>query len=79
MSYRIIGHPTPRAEVSKVTGDEKYSVDAMLPGTLWAKTLRSPYPHARIVSIDVSRAHSAPGVHAVLTGNDVRGILDGRR
>ena len=43
MSYRIIGHPTPQAEGSKVTGDEKYSVDVMLPGTLWAKILRSPY------------------------------------
>jgi len=78
VSYRIIGHPTPQAEESKVTGDEKYSVDVMLPGTLWAKTLRSPYPHARIVRIDTSRAESAPGVHAVITGNDVRGILYGR-
>ncbi len=79
MSYRIIGHSIPRAEVAKVTGEEKYSVDAMLPGTLWAKTLRSPYPHARIVNIDTSRAESASGVHAVITGNDVRGILYGRR
>ena len=79
MSYRIVGHSTPRAEVAKVTGKEKYAVDAMLPGTLWAKLLRSPHPHARIVNIDTSRAESAPGVHAVITGNDVRGILYGRR
>ncbi len=79
MSYRIVGHSTPRAEFAKVTGEEKYSVDAMLPGTLWAKTLRSPYPHARIVGIDTSRAESAPGVHAVITRDDVRGILYGRR
>ncbi|NIO08107.1 MAG: molybdopterin-dependent oxidoreductase, partial [Deltaproteobacteria bacterium] len=79
MSYRIVGHSIPRAEVSKVTGEEKYSVDAMLPGTLWAKVLRSPHPHARIVSIDTSRAEAAPGVRAVITGSDVRGILYGRR
>jgi CO/xanthine dehydrogenase Mo-binding subunit len=41
--------------------------------------LRSPYSHARIVGLDTSRAEKAPGVRAVLTGNDVRGILYGRR
>ncbi|MBI2987642.1 MAG: xanthine dehydrogenase family protein molybdopterin-binding subunit, partial [Deltaproteobacteria bacterium] len=49
------------------------------PGTLWARALRSPYPHARIVHIDTSRAEKAPGVRAVLTGANVRGILYGRR
>lgn len=79
MAYRIIGHSIPRAEVSKVTGHEHYTSDVLLPGTLWAKALRSPYPHARIVHIDTSRAERAPGVRAVLTGADVRGILYGRR
>src|SRR5918994_3953756 len=80
MSYQIVGQPTPRTDnTGKVTGAARYTADVLLPGTLWAKTLRSPYSHARIKSIDVSRAEKAPGVRAVLTGNDVRGILYGRR
>src|SRR5262249_60515499 len=51
----------------------------LLPGTLWAKTLRSPHAHARITHIDTSRAEKAPGVRAVVTGADARGILYGRR
>ena len=80
MNYHVIGHSTPRTDnTGKVTGEARYTSDVLLPGTLWAKTLRSPYPHARILSIDTSKAENAPGVHAVLTGNDVRGILYGRR
>ncbi|MGH7771725.1 MAG: xanthine dehydrogenase family protein molybdopterin-binding subunit [Candidatus Binatia bacterium] len=80
MSYRIIGQPTPRTEVAgKVTGDARYTADVLLPGTLWAKVLRSPHPHARIIRIDTSRAEKAPGVRAILTGADVKGILYGRR
>ena len=80
MSYQVIGRSIPRTDnTGKVTGEARYTSDVLLPGTLWAKTLRSPYPHARIKSIDVSRAEKAPGVRAVLTGNDVRGILYGRR
>ena len=80
MSYQFIGHSTPRTDnTGKVTGEARYTSDVLLPGTLWAKTLRSPYCHARIKRIDVSRAEKAPGVRAVLTGNDVRGILYGRR
>ena len=80
VSYRVIGQPIPRSEVpGKVTGSERYTADVLLPGTLWGKALRSSYPHARIVRIDTSRAEKAPGVRAVLTGADVRGILYGRR
>ena len=80
MSYNFIGHSTPRTDnTGKVTGEARYTSDVLLPGTLWAKTLRSPYSHARIKHIDLSRAEKAPGVRAVLTGNDVRGILYGRR
>ena len=71
---------TPRTDnTGKVTGEARYTSDVFLPGTLWAKTLRSPHSHARIKRIDISRAEKAPGVRAVLTGNDVRGILYGRR
>jgi CO/xanthine dehydrogenase Mo-binding subunit len=80
LSYQVIGRSIPRTDnTGKVTGEARYTADVLLPGTLWAKTLRSPYSHARIKSIDVSRAEKAAGVRAVLTGNDVRGILYGRR
>ena len=80
MGYQIVGQSTPRTDnTGKVTGEARYTSDVLLPGTLWAKTLRSPYSHARIKHIDTSRAEKAPGVRAVLTGNDVRGILYGRR
>jgi CO/xanthine dehydrogenase Mo-binding subunit len=62
-----------------VTGATQYTADVALPGTLWGRALRSPLPHARIVRIDTSRAQQVPGVHAVLTGADVRGIRYGRR
>ncbi|MGE5218096.1 MAG: xanthine dehydrogenase family protein molybdopterin-binding subunit [Chloroflexota bacterium] len=80
MSYQVIGQPVPRVDnVGKITGEARYTSDVHLPGTLWAKTLRSPYSHARILRMDTSRAEKAPGVRAVLTGADVRGILYGRR
>lgn len=80
MGYQVIGQPIPRVDnVGKVTGEALYTSDVHLPGTLWAKTLRSPYSHARILQIDTSRAEKAPGVRAILTGKDVRGILYGRR
>ena len=80
MSFKIIGQSTPRTDnTGKVTGEARYTSDVLLPGTLWAKTLRSPFSHARIKGIDISRALKAPGVRAVLTGSDVHGILYGRR
>jgi carbon-monoxide dehydrogenase large subunit len=55
----------------KVSGKALYAADVLLPGMLWGKVLRSPYPHANIVSIDTTRARQVPGVHAVLTGQDL--------
>jgi CO/xanthine dehydrogenase Mo-binding subunit len=80
MEYTTIGQPTTRIEgQDKVTGALRYTADVALPGTLWGRALRSPLPHARIVRIDTSRAQQVPGVHAVLTGAEVRGIRYGRR
>jgi CO/xanthine dehydrogenase Mo-binding subunit len=80
MLYTTIGQPTTRVEgQEKVTGALQYTADVVLPGTLWGRALRSPYPHARILRIDTSRAQQVPGVYAVLTGADVRGIRYGRR
>ncbi|MPZ14193.1 MAG: molybdopterin-dependent oxidoreductase, partial [Chloroflexi bacterium] len=55
----------------KVTGRARYSADLRLPGMLWAKFVLSPYPHARIVHVDISAALKVPGVHAVITGQDI--------
>lgn len=80
VSYSVIGQPVPRTDgKEKVTGGARYAADVQLPGTLWGKVLRSPFPHAMIAHIDTSQAREVPGVHAVLTGQDVRGVLYGRR
>ena len=55
---------------AKVLGRAMYAGDIKIAGMLQGKVLRSPYPHARIVSIDVSEALALPGVKAVLTGID---------
>lgn len=71
--YSVIGRPIARPDgIDKVTGRGRYTADHPLPGTIWGKTLHSPYPHARIVSIDTSAAKALPGVHAVLTGADIQ-------
>jgi xanthine dehydrogenase D subunit len=57
----------------KVKGDFAYSSDLWAPFMLWGATVRSPYPHARIRAVDVSPALAVPGVHVVLTHEDVPG------
>ncbi|WP_326565570.1 xanthine dehydrogenase subunit D [Amycolatopsis rhabdoformis] len=57
----------------KVRGEFAYSSDLWHEDMLWGATLRSPHPHARIVRLDVSAALAQPGVHAVLTHEDVPG------
>lgn len=72
--YAVIGKRIPRVDArAKVTGEAKYAADFSLPGTLWCKILRSPYPHARILKIDTSKAEKLPGVRGVLTGKDFGG------
>ncbi len=69
--FDVIGKARRRVDGrSKVTGLTKFADDVALPRMLHAKLLRSPHPHARIDSIDVSRAAKHPGVHLVLTGRD---------
>ena len=78
--YTYVGKPIGRVEgPEKVTGAAHYPADVLIPGTLWCKALRSPMPHARIRSIDTSRAKQLPGVHAVITAADVSESLMGRR
>lgn len=79
VTYNVIGQPTRRVDgAEKATGHARYAADVLLPGTLWGKSLHSPYAHARIVRIDTTEARQVPGVHAVITGADVRAGLWGR-
>ena len=67
-TLKTIGHATPRIDtLQRVTGRAQYTDDVKLPGMLFARVLRSPHPHARIRSIDTSKALAMPGVKAVLT------------
>ena len=61
---------------AKVTGRSKYAEDFRAEGMLFARLLLSPYPHARIASIDTSAALAMPGVRAILTADEVPGPKD---
>ncbi|HWD03387.1 MAG TPA: xanthine dehydrogenase subunit D [Amycolatopsis sp.] len=58
----------------KVRGEFAYSSDLWHEDMLWGATLRSPYPYARITGIELTEALAVPGVHAVLTHEDVPGV-----
>jgi CO/xanthine dehydrogenase Mo-binding subunit len=69
-----IGEVVPRADgTPKTTGQFAYASDLWAAGMLWAHTVRSPHAHARIVEVDIAEALAMPGVHAVLTHDDVPG------
>src|SRR5215831_10198882 len=57
---------------AKIRGWAQYTADIELPGMVYAKVLRSIYPHARLVRVDASKAEKFPGVVAVLTRNDLK-------
>ena len=72
VEYNVIGKRPVRPDgVDKVTGRAEYGADVKLNGLLHAKVLRSPHPHARIRSIDTSKAEAYPGVKAVVTAKDL--------
>jgi len=65
--FSIVGKRTPRIDAyERVSGQAQYTGDIQLPGMLYARVLRSPHPHAKIVSIDTSKAERLPGVKAVV-------------
>ncbi|MEE8363082.1 MAG: xanthine dehydrogenase family protein molybdopterin-binding subunit, partial [Dehalococcoidia bacterium] len=67
----LIGSSLPKVDgVEKVTGHALFGADQRLPGMLQGAILRSPHPHANILSIDTSAAEALPGVHAVITADD---------
>jgi carbon-monoxide dehydrogenase large subunit len=73
LSFRSIGKPIPRNEDERLTtGRGRFSDDFSLEGQAYAVMLRSPHPHARILSMDVTRAKAMPGVLGVFTGKDCR-------
>lgn len=69
--FSIVGKRLPRTDaVAKATGSVQYLGDIKLPGMLVGKVLRSPFPHAKVKSIDKSKAEKLPGVEAVITVED---------
>lgn len=69
---RTVGsRPIRHDGVDKVTGRANFGADVDWPGMLHGRVLRSPHPHARIRSVDVSQAAALEGVHAVITGHDL--------
>jgi carbon-monoxide dehydrogenase large subunit len=78
-TYQVVGQAVPRLDgQAKVTGAARYAADVPAPDALWAKAVRSPYPHARLVRLDAAPALAVPGVQAVLTGADVPDVRIGR-
>ncbi len=74
MAHEVIGKPVQRYDLPpKLSGEAEYAADIYLPGMLHGKILRSPHPHARIISVDTSAAERLTGVHAVLTPFDAPG------
>ena len=71
-AYKTVGtRPIRHDGVEKVTGQARYGADISLPGMLYGKVLRSPHAHARVLSIDTSRAEAHPDVRAVATAADL--------
>src|SRR5215207_8398294 len=69
---KVIGKPFRKVDArSKCVGETRFADDISLPRMLYCKILRSPEPHARIKSIDTSKALALPGVYAVITGADL--------
>jgi xanthine dehydrogenase molybdenum-binding subunit len=65
--FSVVGKNIPRIDAyERVTGQAQYTGDIQLPGMLYARVLRSPHPHAKIIGFDASKAEKLPGVKAVI-------------
>ena len=74
----IIGKDVQRIDVrEKATGKAKYALDLTFPGMLTGKVLRSPYPHAKIINMDVSKSERLKGVEAILYRDNASKVLWG--
>ena len=68
MTLKVAGTDAPRRDLpAKLTGEARYTADLKLPGMLHAAILRSPHPHADILSVDTTAARQLPGVRAIIT------------
>jgi CO/xanthine dehydrogenase Mo-binding subunit len=75
--FKVIGTRPDRPDgIDKVTGRARFGADMVLPGMLTGRVLRSPHAHARIRSIDISKAEALPGVKAVVTRADFDAVPD---
>ena len=73
--FHIVNHSIPRRDGRvKVTGKAQFVADLRLIGMAYAKVLRSPFAHAKIISIDKAKAEAHPGVYCVVTGYDLDGL-----
>ncbi|GAH05708.1 unnamed protein product, partial [marine sediment metagenome] len=72
MEYDKVNKPIRRVDAyEKVTGKAKFGADLSFPNMLYAKVLRSKYPHARIVKVNIKEALACPGVKAVIRAEDM--------
>ena len=72
MKFSEVNKSVKRVDAyEKVTGKAKFAADLFFPNMLYGKVLRSKYPHARIVKIDIEKALAYPGVEAIITAEDV--------
>ena len=75
--FKVVGkRPIRHDGYDKVTGKAKYGADVQLPGLLHGNILRSPHAHAKILSIDTTRAEAHPEVRAVVTAKDLASVKD---
>jgi CO/xanthine dehydrogenase Mo-binding subunit len=73
--FQVVNHSVPRGDgIPKVTGAAMFVSDMIVDHMAWAKVLRSPFAHAKIVAIDTSEAEKHPGVIATLTGYDLKDL-----
>ena len=73
--FSSVGYPETRIDGDeRVTGSAKFTHDMQLPGMLYGKFLRSPYAHAQIKSVDVSKAEAFPGVRLIMTKENTEDI-----
>src|SRR5437016_10491037 len=71
-AFSVVGKSLTKPDAyAKVSGQTKFADDLALPRMLFGRILRSPYPHARLLHVDTSRARAHAGVLAVLTGDDM--------
>src|SRR5436190_13177587 len=74
VAHRVIGTDVLRKEDPELlTGQARYTEDLVVPGMLWMEVVRSPFAHARINGVDLSKALEAPGVVAAFSGQDLAG------